>query len=307
MVPTSAVEWLSSGVVSLPWAEASVTLIAFAAGATVGSFLNVLAHRVPRGESVVRGGSRCPCCGTRIRPRDNVPVLGWLLLGGRCRDCGVRIAAAYPSVEAGCGLLVATLATVHLAGGFAADAASESTPVLDRYFVRGDVAPLARWLRDAALLLVLAAWSMLAARGHRPAALSRAIVIAAAAASALTITPPLGVRWDGGPWPVTGGLIARATAVIVGGAVGLTIDRLAPWTTVVGGASLIGAGCGWQVVALQVALVGVFGTFRRMSAPAPLPETSGNAGDYAVIRRRIATWLAAAALAIIVRGILQPR
>lgn len=307
MVPTSAVEWLSSRVVSLPWAEASVTLVAFAAGATVGSFLNVLAHRVPRGESVVRGGSRCPCCGTRIRPRDNVPVLGWLMLGGRCRDCGVRIAATYPSVEAGCGLLVATLATVHLAGGFAADATSASTPVLDRCFVRGDMAPLARWLSDATLLLVLAAWSLLAARGHRPAAPARAIVIAAAAAAAMTITPPPGVRWDGGPWPAMGGLIARATAVIVGSAAGLAVDRLAPWTTVAGGASLIGAACGWQAVAMQVALVGIFGTFRRISAPAPLHETSGNAADGTLNRERIATWLAAAALVVIVRDILQPR
>jgi leader peptidase (prepilin peptidase)/N-methyltransferase len=56
-------------------------------GACVGSFLNVVAYRMPRGMSVVWKPSHCPRCGHAIRARDNVPVLGWLLLGGRCRDC----------------------------------------------------------------------------------------------------------------------------------------------------------------------------------------------------------------------------
>ncbi|MEB2345622.1 MAG: prepilin peptidase [Deltaproteobacteria bacterium] len=83
---------------------------AAALGAVVGSFLNVVIHRLPRGESVVRPGSRCPACGRAIRPWHNVPVLGWLALGGRCRDCGVRIPARYPLVEAGTAALFALLA-----------------------------------------------------------------------------------------------------------------------------------------------------------------------------------------------------
>jgi leader peptidase (prepilin peptidase)/N-methyltransferase len=70
-------------------------------GLLVGSFLNVVVHRVPRGESVVRPRSRCPGCGAEIRPRDNVPVLSWLVLRGRCRDCGERISVRYPLVELG--------------------------------------------------------------------------------------------------------------------------------------------------------------------------------------------------------------
>ncbi len=70
-------------------------------GLLVGSFLNVVVHRVPRGESVVAPPSTCPRCGHRIRARDNVPVLSWLLLRGRCRACGVGISARYPLVEAG--------------------------------------------------------------------------------------------------------------------------------------------------------------------------------------------------------------
>ncbi|GIG24240.1 prepilin peptidase [Cellulomonas denverensis] len=76
-------------------------------GLLVGSFLNVVIWRVPRGESVVSPPSACPRCGHRIRPRDNVPVLGWLLLRGRCRDCAEPIPVRYPLVEAGTGVLFA--------------------------------------------------------------------------------------------------------------------------------------------------------------------------------------------------------
>jgi leader peptidase (prepilin peptidase)/N-methyltransferase len=74
-------------------------------GLAVGSFLNVVIWRVPRGESIVSPPSACPSCGHAIRPRDNVPVLSWLVLRGRCRDCGQPISARYPLVEAGTGVL----------------------------------------------------------------------------------------------------------------------------------------------------------------------------------------------------------
>jgi leader peptidase (prepilin peptidase)/N-methyltransferase len=69
-------------------------------GAVIGSFLNVVAYRLPRHESLVSPGSRCPSCDTPIKPYDNLPVIGWLLLRGRCRACGVRISARYPAIEA---------------------------------------------------------------------------------------------------------------------------------------------------------------------------------------------------------------
>ena len=68
-------------------------------GGLIGSFLNVVAHRVPRGESLVSPGSHCPACDAPVRPYDNIPVLSWLLLRGRCRSCGVRISPRYPLVE----------------------------------------------------------------------------------------------------------------------------------------------------------------------------------------------------------------
>ena len=69
-------------------------------GLLIGSFLNVVAWRLPRGQSLVRPRSQCPGCGTQVKPYDNVPVVSWLLLRGRCRGCGEKISARYPIVEA---------------------------------------------------------------------------------------------------------------------------------------------------------------------------------------------------------------
>jgi leader peptidase (prepilin peptidase)/N-methyltransferase len=68
-------------------------------GLVVGSFLNVVISRVPRHESIVRPRSRCPSCKAPIRPRDNIPLVSWLLLRGRCRACHRRIPLRYPAVE----------------------------------------------------------------------------------------------------------------------------------------------------------------------------------------------------------------
>jgi leader peptidase (prepilin peptidase)/N-methyltransferase len=68
-------------------------------GLLVGSFANVVIHRVPANESIVRPSSRCPSCGEPISSRDNVPVVSWLVLRGRCRHCGAPISARYPAVE----------------------------------------------------------------------------------------------------------------------------------------------------------------------------------------------------------------
>jgi leader peptidase (prepilin peptidase)/N-methyltransferase len=76
-------------------------------GVIVGSFLNVVIHRVPRNESVVSPGSHCPTCDLPIKGRHNVPILSWLVLRGRCADCATRISLRYPLVEAATGLLFA--------------------------------------------------------------------------------------------------------------------------------------------------------------------------------------------------------
>ncbi|MCL6554301.1 MAG: prepilin peptidase [Firmicutes bacterium] len=76
----------------------SLALLA-ALGAVLGSFANVLIYRLPREESIVTPGSRCPACGAPIRPWDNIPILSYVLLRGRCRTCGGRISLRYPAVE----------------------------------------------------------------------------------------------------------------------------------------------------------------------------------------------------------------
>jgi len=68
-------------------------------GLVIGSFLTVVVERVPRQESIVAPRSRCPSCGAQIRSRDNIPVLSYVLLGGRCRSCGTRISPVYPLIE----------------------------------------------------------------------------------------------------------------------------------------------------------------------------------------------------------------
>ena len=102
------------------------------AGLAWGSFLNVLIHRLPRGESVVRPASRCPSCGVPIRARDNFPVLSFVLLRGRCRSCRERISSRYPLVELLTGAIFAS-APLH---GWA---------------------PAAAWVLFLSLLLALAA------------------------------------------------------------------------------------------------------------------------------------------------------
>jgi leader peptidase (prepilin peptidase) / N-methyltransferase len=81
-------------------------------GAVFGSFLNVVAYRLPRRESLASPGSRCPRCETPIRARDNIPVLGWLALRGRCRHCREPIAVRYPLVEALSALLAVAVVLV---------------------------------------------------------------------------------------------------------------------------------------------------------------------------------------------------
>jgi leader peptidase (prepilin peptidase) / N-methyltransferase len=82
-------------------------------GALIGSFLNVVAHRVPAGESLVSPGSHCPHCGAPVRPWDNVPVVSWLVLRGRCRDCNAPISPRYPLVELVTALVFAAVVAVR--------------------------------------------------------------------------------------------------------------------------------------------------------------------------------------------------
>src|SRR5690242_14689784 len=79
-------------------------------GLVIGSFLNVVAYRLPRGESIVKPRSRCTSCGTEVRALDNIPLVSWLVLRGRCRHCQAQISARYPVVELVTGVVFALVA-----------------------------------------------------------------------------------------------------------------------------------------------------------------------------------------------------
>ena len=113
--------------------------LAFLFGANVGSFLNVVAHRVPLSLSIVRPPSRCPACRTPVRAVDNIPILSWLALRGRCRGCKGPISIRYPAVEAFVGLLAAYAVRVIVLGS--ALAPDDRTP----------------WIHAAAVFTVTAA------------------------------------------------------------------------------------------------------------------------------------------------------
>ena len=105
--------------------------LAFSIGAIVGSFLNVVIHRYPREESVVFPPSRCPHCGNRIRPWDNIPILAYLWLLGRCRDCRATISPRYPLVELANALFyVAIFQRTGVTPGFLAIAALVSMTIV---------------------------------------------------------------------------------------------------------------------------------------------------------------------------------
>ena len=137
--------------------HAILAVLAMVLGSCVGSFLNVCAYRLPRGLEPRPAGSRCPGCRAAVRPRDNLPILGWLILAGRCRDCRMPISPGYPLVELIVGLLFAGAYVVRVVA-----------PGGDVWEELGASGVLARLLVDEMLigLLVLA---LLIGRGARAA------------------------------------------------------------------------------------------------------------------------------------------
>jgi leader peptidase (prepilin peptidase)/N-methyltransferase len=176
---------------------------AFLFGANVGSFLNVVAHRVPLGLSVVRPRSRCPSCRTPVRAVDNLPIVSWVLLRGRCRGCKGAISARYPAVEAMVGCLAAYV-VYELA-------LTSSAPP-------GDAAP---WFHAGAVFLVTAAMTAAALIDVDHRILPDSITIPgmwlapvlAALVPALTLGPELAApSWTPSGWPVR--LTAAAVSVV---------------------------------------------------------------------------------------------
>lgn len=165
--------WELFDTVRMGLVQAASAVWVFVVGAAAGSFLNVVIHRLPAGRSVIFGRSACPTCGTGIRPRDNVPILGWLLLGGRCRQCGVLINPRYALVEASLAGLCLGLCYAELMSGGMTLPLRDPPREAGLFWTMLD-APwdlVGTYLYHVAAVALLITWSLIAADGRRiPAA-----------------------------------------------------------------------------------------------------------------------------------------
>lgn len=181
-------------------------------GLAVGSFLNVVNHRVVRRQSIVRPRSSCPTCATLIRDRDNIPVVSWLVLQGRCRSCGAPIPARYPLVEAGTAAIFAVSP-----GGWACHGCCRATWWPSRRCSRSRSSTSSTGWSSAGsftrpLLAIGILLSGVAARDRRGTALGATAVSGAAALAAVTLVA-LQASWRPRPHaalPLTP-LVAAAT------------------------------------------------------------------------------------------------
>src|SRR4051794_6715089 len=160
-------------------------LLALAAplGLLIGSFLNVVAYRLPRGQSIVKPRSRCTSCGEEVRSYDNVPVLSWLFLRGRCRHCGESISARYPAVEL---VTAVVFAAVVLLRG------ADRGLLLDVPFAAMLIAvasiDLEHRIVPNRILLPLAVWALAAGAAVRSESLAEALIAGGAAFLVLLMT-----------------------------------------------------------------------------------------------------------------------
>jgi len=199
----------------------------------IGSFLNVVVHRLPLGQSVVHGGSRCPRCHSAIKWHDNLPVIGWLNLRGRCRSCDLPIAARYPIVESICaGLCTAVYFRELLSGG-------ANLPGRPPDFQHGGVLKLfptlepdsiGLWLYHCGMLCVLLVWGLIVWDSRRVPGRSVLAVLGMATALPVAFPPlhPLGL--GGGPNTGMDDWLVQGLGVsVVGGVAGLLCGLLLQW------------------------------------------------------------------------------
>jgi len=280
---STQVPWIAVG-----WVEPIIAGLLFAAiGGIIGSFLNVVAHRVPRGGSVWGGRSRCPACGRPVRAADNIPVVGWLVLRGRCRDCRAAISVRYPLVEAAMALATLLLAFGELRTNGAnlpegsIPAAGLSGP--DLPFIQPAswaVCWLFAW--HVAMVAVLMAWSLFALDGYRPRVAGIVIPVAVVVA-AVAVFPRLA------PLGVAAGVAVGCAETWLERLAGRLAGRDAAPSSASGwyrpaAMALVGGVVGWQgllgVAAIDIGLLGLANLLGLASllprvAPARQPGYSG--------------------------------
>jgi prepilin signal peptidase PulO-like enzyme (type II secretory pathway) len=230
----------------------------FAVGSCVGSFINVVALRMPVGMGIVRRGSRCPKCLHAIRWYDNIPLLSWLNLGGRCRRCGAWISVRYPLVELCVALLFLVLA---LAEGFAAGGNLPPPADAARYFVWTPWQVWSFYSYHLVLLVTLFTVSLIAWDDREVpfAVLLPGLVVGLLAPIVCPWLHPV-PGWPVAGLPVLSRIASPLLGMLVGGLMGWSLwpafprDVRAgrPPRQVVFSAALCGMFLGWQAVMLVV-------------------------------------------------------
>ncbi|MCA9267158.1 MAG: prepilin peptidase [Planctomycetales bacterium] len=261
----------------------------FVLGSVIGSFMNVVVWRGPRGQSLF-GSSRCPKCNNAIRWHDNVPIFGWLLLGGKCRDCRLPISARYPIVEfvTACLFLALALAELHsgganLPGGANRFGGSFTDVLIDSQ----KAAPLlCLFALHVILLAALFCWALIRVDGQRVPwryvveFLLLALALAALGPARYPLywaepTPAL-VPWRNVATYGIGLLAGLAVGIVLALAPGDGVrnqplgDRLA---AIAGSFAAIGAALGWQAVLSIVVIAAalrVLSTVLRLSTSGSL-------------------------------------
>ena len=241
----------------LPWI---IALWVAAIGGAVGSFLNVVVYRVPAGMNLSQPGSHCPKCKHPIRWYDNVPVFGWLMLGGRCRDCGVWIPVRYPAVEAcvaGLFLLIVLVEGLSFGANLPARPAGAITGLVYPALAEEHVAGLLAW--HLLLLCTLLSTTLIRFDGQAvPAKLFAPALVTGLVGSILGafLHPQPAMVLEGGVSP---GWVDGLAGAASGAAIGWALARLVrqqPDTATTLAATTVGLYLGWQatVVILPVAV-----------------------------------------------------
>ncbi|MEW4490175.1 prepilin peptidase [Thalassoglobus sp. JC818] len=241
----------------------------FSLGATVGSFLNVIVYRTPRGESLIRKRSACPSCDQQIAGKDNIPVLAWILLRGKCRNCSAPISSRYPIVEAVTGGIFLLLYFAELISG------GQNLPcrypnvhagiVWTLLYTQWDL--VGYYLYHCLLLVSLLTWSLIRMDGQK-------LPLRAIATTFLLAIGPLSIwpelllvswspvqpsHWEMSvPQALLTTFIGAAAGATIGSLVLLNLPRKTPSLgferEFVAGAALIGTILGWQAVCNIIAI-----------------------------------------------------
>ena len=263
--------------------EALVTACFFALGCNIGSFLNVVVWRMPLGKSIVYEKSRCPACSTAIEGKDNIPIFGWLSLGGQCRACGTEIAPRYPIVEGITGSIFLVLYFVELISGGA------NLPVRPINQYRGVlwIIMYAKWdliglyLFHCFLFSSLLVFTMISIDGNRiPRRLLvfcfGVAIIAPILVANLTLIPVLPSSMFAVS-TIFGRVVHEIAGAVTGTMAGAIIIRLIKnssvstglQTTLVPAMSLIGIVLGWQAVLAIANMFGLVCALRHLGRLSP--------------------------------------